>query len=165
MYFPRRYRRKLLFPPGLLALSVLLLLGCMRIAKDQRFRPQYVLQFSTMLNCDKNYSILDNGLISRWCYTQQELGALRIWRDYSFTSNAFSNWWIIQASQQHLDKLQRFPNSVDGIRFCFGSDAFYGNVIQVLDMLTKQKKDRYIVDNRGKMLTIYAFAEEIVMYP
>ncbi|OUJ71189.1 hypothetical protein BXP70_22155 [Hymenobacter crusticola] len=132
----------------------------MQIARDQRFLPQYVLQFNTMPADDSLYSRLEEDSGSRWYYTQREMEALRLWRDYRFTNDAFHNWWIIQASQPALDRLQRFPNSVDGIRLRFHSNAFYSDVIKVLDLLAKHEKNRCLVDAKGQALTIYAFTEE-----
>jgi len=160
MYFLRRYRRKLLFPPGLLALGFLLLLGCMQLARNKKLQTQHILKLTVMPRCDGPASFFDDGSASRWCYTQQEIEALRIWHDYPFTDHAFSNWWVIQTAQQSLCRLRKFPNSVNGIRFRFYSDASYSEVVKVLDILKRNNWRQYAVDNCGKTLTIYVLTEE-----
>ena len=45
-YLPRRHCRRLLFPPGLLALAGLLWLGCVYITQNVRLKPFPVLQLT-----------------------------------------------------------------------------------------------------------------------
>ncbi|GGF18385.1 hypothetical protein GCM10011383_32320 [Hymenobacter cavernae] len=132
----------------------------MQIARNKKLQTQHVLKLTIMPRCDGSPSFFDDGSASRWCYTQQEIEALRIWHDYTFTNHAFSNRWTIQAAQQSLYRLRKYPNSVNGIRFRFYSGASYSDVVRVLDMLTRNNWHQYAVDNRGKTLTIYVLTEE-----
>ena len=47
LHLPRRHRRKLLFPPGLLALAGLLWLGCVAVRSwQEQLKPRYVIRFT-----------------------------------------------------------------------------------------------------------------------
>jgi hypothetical protein len=151
MYVPRRYRRKLLFPPGLLALGFLLLLGSMRVARDQRLRPQHVLQLNMIsLHPDKS-------LPKQLLYpSKQEIEKLRRWDDLMLTGNTVRDSLTLLEAYRLISIYQQDILNEKGLRIYFHSLVCYRSLVKTLDIMALNGMKKYWFDMRHDPIMFYA---------
>lgn len=151
MYFPRRYRRKLLFPPGLLALTFLLLLGCMQIAKDSRLKPRGIMQLNMIsLHPDKS---LPNQLLYP---SKREIEKLRRWDDLTLTGNTVRDSLTLLEANNLISNYQQDILHEKGLRISFHNRARYRSIVKTLDIMTLNGMKKYWFDMRHDPIIFYA---------
>ena len=150
LYIPRRHRRKLLLPPGLLALAFLLLVGCGVIAPIVKERTKAVLQltFPTPTPLTFGYTKIP------W-ESPQQLANMRQWESYEITGNKLLDWYNWQLAQRTIKALHSSPDSVRGTRIYFRQNAKYEYIIKALSYLNRNGVKKYALDMRIPDPTLY----------
>jgi len=164
MYVPRRHSRRLLLPPGWVALGFLLLLGCQALLAHRRQFQQYAVMQLTMP------AIKPDTAMARFMTKDydmpyrplSELDAARKWRtvDYwgRFLTDADNGQYIKAAVQ-----IIKADSAHDGgVRICFHEHATYANLVEVLGIMDICKQPRYFLDIRYQPITLYAITNKYV---
>ncbi|TGE29434.1 hypothetical protein [Hymenobacter metallicola] len=165
LYPARRYRRPLLFPPGLLALGFLLLLGCLALRPWHRqLKPRYFIQL-TLVPKPVSDSILSLGGLSllqsssgKNLFLYSQLAGFRSWRDFTFTGSSGQDAATMQQTQQAFEAM--LPDSLHarGIRIRFEDQSTYASMVRMLEW-ARAATPKYLVDFHHEPTTLYAFTE------
>ncbi|NVO84139.1 hypothetical protein [Hymenobacter terrestris] len=150
---PRRHRRRLLLPPGLLALAWLLWLGCVALPQVRGVVPQHVMEVG--------FPPLHKNL---WGYpvdaSLQEIAAFRPWQTLAVTGNLFEDYFSLRNAQAFFRHLEADPNHNRGLQVRIGQEASYSSLIQLLDWCNVYDMKRYWVDIRHEPTTLYTFTSK-----
>lgn len=155
-YQPRRYRRKLLFPPGLLALAGLLWLGCVALRPWQdALKRRSVLQLIVVPLHPS--SIWDGSPL----LSLSKINAFRPWRDAILEGNKKTSARLPQRAfiTNVVRTMMADSAHAGGVRIHFASSTQYSDFIFVLDLLKRENVKQYWLDNRRGPATFYAFTE------
>ncbi|WBA42293.1 hypothetical protein [Hymenobacter canadensis] len=163
LHLPRRHRRPLLFPPGLLALVWLLWLGCVALPQMRGInKPQgYVTQL-TMLG-PKLPGAFDSFSPPRplWppYFSSLELAAFRPWQNIRFTGNLWQDYFSYQQTRVAANYLGQDTTYRMGMKLVFEQSAAYKSLIFALDQLQRRDIKRYWLDIYRLPTTLYAFTD------
>ncbi|UOQ55583.1 hypothetical protein [Hymenobacter cellulosivorans] len=158
MYALRRHRRQLLFPPGLLALAFLLLLGCWVVGRQAEWLKQhYVLEVTAMpLAADQALSNLAPELYQ----TPAELENFRPWQTVHLTGNAQQDALATSRAKYIARQLRAAPDQDQGLRIRFADATDYKSLVQLIDYIRVLGLQKYFLDSRQGMVTLYAFTSK-----
>ncbi len=151
--FPRRPRRRLVLPHGLVALGFLLLLGCRVLVQDARLHRYSVLQLSMMPQHPVYYN--EKFLLPS---IAQIRAMRRHWLTTTFTGQARAdslNWLL---TRQRLLAQRRFPSTVTGTCVRFERHARYASLVDLLDELSQLNARKYTLDIRGPVASMYVLS-------
>jgi hypothetical protein len=157
LYIPRRHRRKLLLPPGLLALAFLLLVGCGILKAQARIRSYAVLQLTTPNLCGQLNSVLKTVCISPANELEQENRFCTI----SFTGNSVNDDSNMRFLQHQLYIRHTTADSVafeKGLAIRFHDKSRYASFISVLDTLAQTKR-KWFFHTYAPVSTIYVLSK------
>ncbi|MDO7877765.1 hypothetical protein Q5H93_23720 [Hymenobacter sp. ASUV-10] len=154
LYLPRRHRRRLLLPPGLLALAGGVLVSCLGLlASPHVLRLQSVLQLKMpLLHPDDEWDFrAPSQLLSRY-----QLERFRPWHNSYFSSDPAAN------RREQLRLTTAVRNMVadtwhsGGVRVHFTPRARYEQLIFTLDLMNRENVKKYWIDHRKGNTTFYA---------
>lgn len=146
LYIPRRHRRKLLLPPGLLALAFLLLVGCGVIAPIVKERTKAVHQAA--------FPPSRSSANNNWPTTQQLVNR-RQWESFEITGNKLFDWLNWQQAQQRIKESVNNLDTLKGTRIYFHQESKYRYIITALDYMHRVSVERYTFDLRSTVPTLY----------
>jgi len=155
-YLPRRHRRKLLFPPGLLALAGLLWLGCVVVGSwQEKLKPKVVMQVMFLpVHLPPNYR---NNFDAPQLMSVAQLQTFRLWHDAYFIGDA-----VVDAQEQ--ERLKQFVQAMmadsahdRGVRIRLASTSHYRNLVFILDLMARENVKRYRLDIQHEPVTLYAY--------
>lgn len=155
LHLPRRHRRQLLFPPGLLALAWLLWLGCVALPQLRGMeRPlQSVLQISLpSLHFDGGW-----GIGPPLYASEQQLATFRNWRTVTFTENRFADYFNFSQAAAAVELVKADSTYKAGMRIRFSDNASYASLVYSLDLLNKHDIKTWWLDVQHQPTTLYAF--------
>lgn len=159
MYVPRRHSRRLLLPPGWVALGFLLLLGCqVLLAHRRQLRLPNVIQLQMppwKPNKGNNWGVPVYG-------SKTELNSFRPWRDAEFTGAPVNDFINAASAETAVEAINADTSRAGGVRIRFGRQATYSNLIKVLDMMNYLNQKRYWLDIRHNPTTLYAITNKYV---
>ena len=158
-YLPRRYRRPLFFPPGLLALAGLLWLGCMAVSTHSERLNQRVVMQLTMPPMRSTPDSPWYGASSPVSLSAQKLNAFRPWHTVQLVGYAGVDLPAKAALAGRIRSILADSAHVGGVRIEFASTAHYKDFIYALDLLSREKARRYWLDIKHKPTTLYTFTE------
>lgn len=160
LYIPRRHRRKLLLPPGLLALAFLLLVGCGILRNHPSLRRYSVFQFAMpVYGLCKQKDFFYNNELPPFCLSPIELERFRSWQTIEFTGNRMEDSLHFHQAVNSITTLKQDSSSERGIRFILGSEARYGSLVQIMDLLSSNI-GTYWLDTRQQHTILYAYTKE-----
>lgn len=158
MKMPRRVRRRLLLPPGWVALGFLLLLGCQLLQQwERKLRQMSVLQLTMPKlkltpadseNYDKEYRIVYKPLA--------ELNKLRPWHNTDFRGSRLLDFLNANATESSIKRIIADTSQAGGMRIRFWPGATYANLVSVLDVMNYTGQKKYWLDIRHYPTTLYA---------
>jgi hypothetical protein len=154
LYMPRRHRRKLRLPPGLLALAFLLLMGCGVVAPIVEERTKGVLQITMPLSRPPDEVERKHLWIS-----VQQLENMRQWQTFEITGNKLFDWFSWQQAQQRIKALQQTPDTIHGVKILLGQNAKYQYIINALSYLIKVDAESYVLDMRIPVTSLYVLGK------
>ncbi|MBC6988652.1 hypothetical protein [Hymenobacter sp. BT491] len=153
MHTLRRHRRKLLFPPGLLALGFVLLLGCMQIAKHSHLRRHSVMVITMPPLQPRNF----------WDPTiylpQENLNKFRKWDDMVVNGNHTHDSLALLAAYSLTSGYQQDTAHARGLRVYFTDKARYGSLVRLFDIMNINSMQKYWLDIRRAPTAFYAFTD------
>ncbi|WP_152559935.1 hypothetical protein [Hymenobacter sp. IS2118] len=153
-HLPRRHRRALLFPPGLLALAGLLWLGCVILREQQRIVRWNVVQLTMpSLHAEDDYP---NGPPNPLKWSDAKLNNFRNWREIKFVGSQSSNASAKKQLTQAVARMAANPSIEDGTKVTFGATATYSDLIFVLDLMNQYDVKKYWLDVVHAPTTFYA---------
>jgi hypothetical protein len=158
-YIPRRFRRPLLFPPGLLALAWLLCLGCVVLPRMPGLQPQYVL--TTVLpaynQCNLPPSEFEvDHRTPPWCLSKQELESFRQWQTIDLLVTQWSDYFNYQLANIIVQGYKASPNQDAGLRIRLSDKAIHAQVVGLLDWVSSTNHKKYWLDIQHTPVTLYA---------
>jgi hypothetical protein len=157
LHLPRRHRRPLLFPPGLLALAWLLWLGCVALPQMRGMeRPlQSVLQITAVpLHLNEGWP-LELPVYS----SEQQLAAYRNWKTVTFTGNIFNDYFSLSQAKKAAEFVRTDSTFQAGMQVRFANDASYASFVYAIDLLYQQDFKRWWLDIQHHPTTLYAFVK------
>lgn len=156
-FLPRRHRRKLLFPPGLLALAGLLWLGCIALgAHPEQLKQRRVMQLTMVpLNLSRSYYRGYESLWTTILSSPAKIAAFRPWRDIRFIGNLQTD----KLEQAHMAGavLAILSDTLHdgGVRVRFASASRYENLVFALDLMNRASITKYWLDIQHGPATLY----------
>jgi hypothetical protein len=147
LHLPRRHRRQLLLPPGLLALAGLLWLGCVCIRQDVR-----LIRYSTF---DLTCNALRGHRHNEFWQSPEEINKLRQWQEFRLTGATTSDTVSIRKIAQRLRRLHRANASSYGLKIIFDRHSKYKDFIALLNAITKAEIKKYTFETRLNLPVLY----------
>ncbi|WP_157886854.1 hypothetical protein [Hymenobacter sp. PAMC 26628] len=156
-YLPRRHRRPLLFPPGLLALAGLLWLGCVVLGPwQERLKPRTMLRLTMLVLPRPDHPDFSPYSLP---YLAAKVRAMGPWRNTYITGKP-ENVAREHASITNDVRTIMADSAHQGrVRVRFTQTARYKDLIFVLDLMVRENVRRYWFDIVHKPITFYALTE------
>ena len=157
LYLPRRHRRKLLLPPGLLALAGLLWLGSMAVGtwREKLMRRSVMELTMPTIHIDRNNPMY--GKHSPLLLSPHALNRFRVWRDIYFNGQLKNDSINLLKLNRAVVYMQAHATGATGIRVRFSLQAKYANLISTLNSMLKYDVQKYWLDIKHQPTTFYTF--------
>ena len=171
MFLPRRRHRRLLLPPGWVALGFLLLLGCWALLTHGRqLRPESVMQVTLpMLKPDTvGWAAYRRNKIPPFDFSysghQVMLRAkpARCWHDFDFIGVRSADSISGQKALAAIRTIQADTSHDGGVRIRFQPRVAYSNLVRVLDMMNKLNHKKFWLDTQQRPTTFYAITNKVL---
>lgn len=158
MVVPRRVRRRLLLPPGWVALGLLLLLGCQALQPwAGRVRLWNVIQLTTPKLKPTKKDLKAYGKEYQLPYkSRAELNKVRPWHDVEFKGETLADFLSAAATESAIRKIIADTSHAGGVQIRFSSGATYANLVMVLDIMNYTDQKKYWLDIYHEPITLYA---------
>jgi hypothetical protein len=157
MFLPRRRQRRLLLPPGWVALGLLLLLGCFALLTHERqLQLINVLQL-TLPSIKPSSSAPWNDFVYK---RPAELNTLRPWHDAEFVGASLHDFMNAEDAEAAIRTINADSSCLGGVRIRFHQGATYGNLVDVLDIMNIENQKKYWLDFRHQPFTLYAITDK-----
>jgi hypothetical protein len=159
MFLSRRRQRRLLLPPGWVALGFTLLLGCLVLLSHERqMRLPTVMQLTMPpLKPEESTPWLTKTPIYRLVAT---LDLLRLWHDVDFVGAPLNDFANAEIAKTAMRAMITDSSHEGGVRIRFRQQATYANLIKALDLMNVFNQKKYWLDIRHKPITLYAITEK-----
>lgn len=151
LYLPRRHRRPLLFPPGLLALAWLLWLGC--AALPQMVKTERIMQ---LLMPASNNPIHQRQMYPIYA-SANEVKRFRPWKTFAFTGNELSDFFVLQSIHAAALHLKEDSTQSRGLRIQFANNAKYSSLVHTLDEFERTVPYQRWLDIKHNPATFYTY--------
>ena len=162
MIVPRRVRRRLLLPPGWVALGFLLLLGCWQLRFwERQLRQVRVLQLTMPALKPKKSELQLFGRKFEKEYkimymSPTQLSAFRNWYDTELKGNEINDFLNAATTESAVRKIIADINHANGVRIRFLPGATYANLVEALTIMNRTDQKKYWLDIRHQPTTLYA---------
>ncbi|QIX62835.1 hypothetical protein HER32_17305 [Hymenobacter sp. BT18] len=161
LYLPRRHRRRLFFPPGLLALAWLLWLGCVEWRNSLITRPYFNVLPSTFPSLYGSDFTVPKYAPPTYL-SEYQLAYFKSWQTVIITGNLWNEFFEVHRTKNIISQLSDKNNK--GLIVHFERKAKYSSFIHVIDYL-QQNSCSYWIDIRHDPTTIYAFKHRRLLLP
>jgi len=157
MYLPRRHSRRLLLPPGWVALGFLLLLGCQLLRLDKRLRLENVLQLTMPMLERMAEEKQKEGVPNVYLFSKPlaRIKTATRWQDARLVGKHASDSVSIAIIKATVLAVQADMGHARGVRVRLGSSATYSNLVSLLDMMLRLKRPKYWLDIEHQPATFY----------
>lgn len=169
LYLPRRHRRRLLFPPGMVALAGLLWLGSMAVGWwEKQLKPLHAIELIVLAKPVADLVFPSEtgqpGDIGKLHYS--ELAQLRKWDTLLLGMEQATD----EPAMQHAEKLLAIlgPDSyatTRGLRVRLSSSAPYKSLIRLVDLANQLKVQSWMLDTYHTPVTFYAYNGKLELHP
>ncbi len=158
MLVPRRVRRRLLLPPGWVALGFLLLLGCQALRPwAGQLKRWNVLQITMPKMKLTPEDLKAYGSAYQLPYkTIAELNEARPWHNVEFEGEPLSDFLSAATTESAIRKIITDTSHAGGVRVRFLPGATYANLVRVLDIMLYTDQKKYWLDVHHEPITLYA---------
>ena len=162
--FPRRHRRRRLFPPGLLALAGLLWLGCLAVKQHERqWRPKYVLALTMP-------TVPIDGVLYPG-YGEDKENSRQSVRTYNQLNTLYS-WEIVRLNGRDThdasaisgvlksvlrQRNDTIPNC--GILIHFSSETHYESIVKLINLMNVLNQKKYYFDIHHGLPKLYILVD------
>lgn len=174
---PRRFRRRLLLPPGWVALGSLLLLGCLLLrAQERRLRPANIVQlnlprYHPTVQQLAFYRLGSDGRAEYSPFTDTggaqataHLAQLRPWRSFALRGQPTADSLQLLAAETAVQTIQADTSHAGGIRVRLSAGVTYRKLIALLDMVNRRQVSRYWLDTRRRPTTLYIITPKYIRH-
>lgn len=153
---PRRVRRRLLLPPGWVALGFLLLLGCSTLVPRWReLRLNNVLQITM--------PPLPAGKLGLWPelfhQSPKQLEKYRPWHTVDLNCELIPDFFGTAAAEAATRQIIADTSHAGGVRIRFWPGTTYAGLISVLDIMNRVNQKKYWLDIQHSPTTLYAITD------
>jgi hypothetical protein len=155
-HLPRRHRRKLLFPPGLLALAGLLWLGCVVVGSwREKLSPRYALRLTMPLRPPHSsqflrfFEVPNPDTVCKSC----------TWHDASFTGSPVNDKHEQTAIVGYVRDIVADTMHAGGVRIRFTSMAHYSSLIFALNLMNEYSVKKWWLDITRRPTTFYVITD------
>jgi hypothetical protein len=180
MFLPRRRQRRLLLPPGWLALGFILLLGCQVIMRAQMLQQRHERVVRLVIPKLKQDTAIINLTHTPAYKPLIELNRLRKWQNIDFTGEPMHDFFELAEANNSFTKLIFINSPTGGIRLCFHPGTSYATLIRVLTVYQADQpmywggsiydEDKALLhanwnwlDVQHEPLTFYAVTERVIL--
>ena len=161
----RRHSRRLLLPPGWVALGFLLLIGCHVLLKNgTRLLPKNVVQL-TMPVLEKIAAEKCKNGDPYVYFFAKPLASIKTathWQDAAFIGKPYCDSVSKTRVEAMVLATQADFGHARGIRVHFGKGATYGNLVSLLDMMPRLNQKKYWLDIEHQPATFYVVNDKAV---
>ncbi|MFD1469475.1 hypothetical protein ACFQ48_14700 [Hymenobacter caeli] len=155
-YLPRRYRRPLLFPPGLLALAGLLWLGCVALGPWREWlKLKSVMQLTMPVLPLSKHSETGPFILP----SSAKVRSMGPWRDNYITGKPEGKAHEYAGITNDVRTMMADSAHHGGVRVRFAPTAHYKDLVFVLDLMNREKSKRYWLDIINKPVTFYTIVK------
>ncbi|MGI4760277.1 MAG: hypothetical protein ACRYF0_06195 [Janthinobacterium lividum] len=153
---PHRVRRRLLLPPGWVALGFLLLLGCLTIVSHWRqLRLSNVIQLTMpQLQASK---------LNMWppvlYQSPKELEKYRPWHTVDLGNEVVADFFGTATTETAIRQIIADTSHAGGVRIRFWPGTTYTSLVRVLDIMNYANQKKYWLDIRHFPTTLYAITD------
>jgi hypothetical protein len=158
MFLPRRRQRRLLLPPGWVALGFLLLLGCLALLTHrQQLQFKIILQLTMPLSKKKveeqhragtpYYQLFSNPIDS--------LSPATRWYDANLNGEALNDFVNVAAVRTVVSAIKADTSRARGARIYFRQGATYSSLVSLLDLMNRLKYRYYWFDIEHRPAIFY----------
>ncbi len=160
---PRRHRRQLLFPPGLLALAGLLWLGCVAVGL---WREQLKRWYRIQLTVPSYPARAEKPSIHFFLPNPDTICPTCSWKDIYLTgSNDSIDKRELIRTENTVHAMMRNVEQGSGVRIHLMRSARFKHLIFALNTLNREGVRKYWVDIYHTPATLYAFNEPPTLTP
>jgi hypothetical protein len=175
MKVSRRSRRRLLLPPGWVALGFLLLLGCQALGPwEKQLKLRSVLQVTMPpLQPDTSYvhfmekhaprplPTAYNPYSTPWSKDVGDiLQGMRPWHNVEFRGSYLPDFLSAATTEAAIRYINADTSHAGGVRIRFLSGATYANLVKALDVMYYTGHKKYWLDIRQYPTTLYAITDQ-----
>jgi hypothetical protein len=166
-HLPRRHRRKLLLPPGLLALAGLLWLGCVAVGSwREKLKRRTVVQLTMTPKPDSDTIYHNTYQFSkRIPYLYSQLFTLYHWQNVVLDGSAADDSASLTTIAKTVAAMRAdtVPNS--GIRVELTPQVRYRTFVQLLDLMAATNQKKYMFDMYHGPFALYILVDEYQHQP
>ncbi len=163
MYVPRRHSRRLLLPPGWVALGFLLLLGCQALLAHRRQISVYhKLELAMPIPENMAAKTYHAPYVKAFTKPLADIKPATRWNIINLNGRKlhdFVNSALIATAMQGIDA---DATQAAGVKICFQTGATYGNVVAMLDLMNRLSYPRYWLDIEHQPTAFYAVNSQAV---
>ncbi|MDU0371409.1 hypothetical protein ACFPAF_13455 [Hymenobacter endophyticus] len=167
LYLPRRHRRHLLFPPGLLALAGLLWLGCVAVPRMQGTTIHSVIECAVITEYDTSTAIAQD-FSEKWCTAESKLFSTNRFsnsKSIVLTGYKLSDFFALQTIYSTINHMYSKPNISQKLQISFTLNARYENLIRVIDWCNTHNLNKHWISLRHTPTTLYVISESAYSGP
>jgi hypothetical protein len=176
MIVPRRVRRRLLLPPGWVALGCILLLGCQALQPwCGQLKRWNVLRLIIMpLKADTSYLRFLKSLSASKVRNEfnpyvtplpgistSVLQKLRPWHTVDFSGQRLADFLSAAAVESATRRIIADSGHAGGVRVRFLPGATYTSLVRVLDIMNYTSQKKYFLDIHHYPTTLYAITDPL----
>jgi hypothetical protein len=165
MYMPRRHYRRLLLPPGWVALGFLLLLGCQLVVKNRtRVLPENVVQLTMPVLekvAEEKYKNVDP-YVYLFAKPLARIKTATHWQDATFIGKPYPGSMNKARVEAMVLATQADFGHARGIRIRLGKGATYSNLVSLLDVMMWLNQKKYWLDIEHQPTTFYVVNDKAV---
>lgn len=164
MLYSRRRLRRLLLPPGWVALGFLLLMGCWQVKSwERQLQPMRVLHLTMPALKFSQEDLQRFGRAYAIPYKSlDELDTLTNWRIVDFQANELNDFLSAATIESALIIGQLAKHKADGVRIRFRDNAMYANLVTALNIVNAAGQKRYFLDIRYQPMTLYVISDGVI---
>ncbi|QIX62836.1 hypothetical protein HER32_17310 [Hymenobacter sp. BT18] len=143
LHLPRRHRRHLFFPPGLLALAWLLWLGCVMLPRVYVHKQTEILLpiFPVFKTTPLQYNYGAPPYFPIYS-SELQLENFRQWQTFTFVGNLWADYFTLRQIREASYYLRTTRNKYE-YRVYFLPTATYGNFIRFINQLDEYQIFRF----------------------
>jgi hypothetical protein len=163
MHIPRRHSRRLLLPPGWVALGFLLLLGCQALlAHRQQISVYHKLELAMPIPENMSAKTYHTPYVKAFTKPLADIKPATRWSIINLNGRKlhdFVNSALVATAVQGIDA---DATQAAGVKICFQTGATYSNVIAMLDLVNRLDHPRYWLDVEHQPTAFYAVNSKAV---
>lgn len=157
MYVSRRHTRRLLLPPGWVALGFLLLLGCQLLLahwRQMQVTTVLQLQMPVLERVAATYPV--GNIMRKFSNTLSRIKRETNWHTVYFDGDKLSQFMNDAEVAKAMSSIAADNTHARGVRIYFRPGTTYGNLVSLLDLINRLGHQRYWFDVEHQPTTFYA---------